>query len=70
MRVIHLARSDAGPFGGQVEPLCGEWGGMDTDWTYSGSGVTCEACRGALRVGGSPAPGPAAGPALPGAWGT
>jgi len=62
MRVIHLARLDAGPFGEHVEPQCGDWGGMDTDWTTVGSGVTCEACREASRGGGSPATGPGASP--------
>ena len=49
MRVIHFARSDARPIGAHAEPLCGDWGSMDTDWTDSASGVTCEACRGVLR---------------------
>lgn len=60
MRVTHFARSDARPIGWHAEPLCGDWGSMDTDWTDYASGVTCEACRGALRAGGIPAPGPGA----------
>jgi hypothetical protein len=40
MRVIHFARPDAR----YAEPLCSDWGSMDTDWTDSASGVTCQAC--------------------------
>jgi hypothetical protein len=29
--------------------MCGEWGSMDTDWTGVPDGVTCAACRRALR---------------------
>jgi hypothetical protein len=56
MRVIHFART-AGT--GHVEPRCGDWGSMDTDWTDVTAGVTCVACRGALHRGpgiGVPAP--------------
>jgi len=70
MRVIHFARSDARPFGWHVEPLCGDWGAMDADWTYFADGVTCEACRGALRVAGAPASGPGASPATMEGWGS
>ncbi len=47
MRVVHFAPSDAA----YAEPLCGDWGSMDTDWTDSASGVTCQACLGVLRRG-------------------
>jgi hypothetical protein len=58
MRVIHFAPSDAHPAAWHAEPVCGDWGSMDTDWTDLAGGVTCEACRGVLRAGGSPAPSP------------
>lgn len=51
MRVIHLERPEHHPW---VEPLCGEWGAMDTDWTDDVSAVTCAACAGALRDVGRP----------------
>lgn len=51
MRVVHYARSEGRLLDGWAEPLCGDWGSMDTDWTDSTSGVTCEVCRGALRRG-------------------
>jgi hypothetical protein len=50
MRVIHFVRPDATA---GVEPLCGVWGSMDTDWTDVAGGVTCSACRNALRDVGS-----------------
>lgn len=48
MRVIHFART-AGTR--HVEPRCGDWGSLDTDWTDVAAGVTCVACRGALHRG-------------------
>jgi hypothetical protein len=48
MRVMHFARPAAA---GYVEPWCGTWGSMDTDWTDVAAGVTCVACRTALRAG-------------------
>ena len=57
MRVIHYSRRDVRPFGWHAEPLCGDWGGMDTDWTDLEAGVTCEGCRGLLRAGARPLPG-------------
>jgi hypothetical protein len=56
MRVIHFAPYEAPPVGGHAEPRCGDWGSMDTDWTDSARGVTCEACRDLLRAGPIPAP--------------
>ena len=54
MRVIHFVRPEVL---GHAEPLCGVWGSMDTDWTGVASGVTCAACRGALRgLGSGPLP--------------
>lgn len=64
MRVIHFAPSNAPPIGWHAEPLCGDWGSMDTDWTDSAAAVTCEACRGRLRAGRLPAPAPGASPGL------
>lgn len=46
MRVVHFARSDDRP---HAEALCGDWGGMDADWTDVQKGVTCSACRARLR---------------------
>ena len=48
MRVIHFARTAAT---GHVEPRCGDWGSMETDWTDVTAGVTCVACRDALHRG-------------------
>jgi hypothetical protein len=45
MRVVHLARSNVR----YAEPLCGDWGSMDTDWTDFALGVTCQACLVVLR---------------------
>jgi hypothetical protein len=64
MRVVHFAPSDAPPIGCHAEPLCGDWGSMDTDWTDSAAGVTCDACRGLLRAGPFPAPGLRASPGI------
>ena len=50
MRAIHFVRPDATV---GVEPLCGVWGSMDTDWTDVAGGVTCEVCKSALRGAGS-----------------
>ncbi len=46
MRVVHQNRGGERP---HVEPLCGDWGAMDTDWTDAADGVTCAACRELLR---------------------
>jgi hypothetical protein len=46
MRVVHFERLGSKPW---VEPLCGDWGAMDTDWTDVATGVTCVACESALR---------------------
>ncbi len=46
MRVVHQIRGGDRP---HVEPLCGDWGAMDTDWTDKADGVTCPACRDLLR---------------------
>ena len=27
-----------------AEPLCGDWGGMDSGWTETVDGVTCASC--------------------------
>lgn len=48
MRVIHLGRTTAT---GHVLPRCGVWGSMDTQWTDVAAGVTCVACREAMRAG-------------------
>lgn len=50
MRLVHQARSDGRP---HAEPLCGDWGSMDTDWTDAAEGVTCPACTAALRAAAS-----------------
>ncbi|ACG71624.1 hypothetical protein AnaeK_0382 [Anaeromyxobacter sp. K] len=48
MRVVHFQRtSDTG----HVVPWCGVWGSTDTDWTTAWPGVTCVACRDAMRAG-------------------
>ncbi len=46
MRAIHLVRPSGSP---HVEPLCGDWGSMDTHWTEDAAGVTCGSCLDALR---------------------
>lgn len=46
MRIIHFEHPSAA---GGVQPLCGSWGSMDTDWTPVAAGVTCVACRDAMR---------------------
>lgn len=46
MRVVHLARTGDRP---HAEPLCGEWGSMDADWTEVADEATCPACRATLR---------------------
>ena len=53
MRVIHQTRGGERP---HVEPLCGDWGGMDTDWTDAADGVTCAACQEMLRESRTRAP--------------
>jgi hypothetical protein len=58
MRVIHFAPSEAPSIGRHAEPLCGDWGSMDTDWTDSANGVTCQACWDLLRAGPIAAAGP------------
>jgi hypothetical protein len=47
MRAIHLVGPDttAG-----VQPLCGDWGSMDTDWTTVEREMTCTACATGLRL--------------------
>jgi hypothetical protein len=46
MRVVHLTRTGDRP---HAEPLCGDWGSMDADWTDIAGGATCPACRAMLR---------------------
>lgn len=61
MRVVHRVRDDAAA---RLEPLCGDWGSMDTHWTEDAAGVTCAACLGILRdISRSGARGAPAGPA-------
>lgn len=48
VRVVHFGRTSGT---GHAVPWCGVWGSMDTDWTAEGSGVTCAACREAMRDG-------------------
>lgn len=65
MRVIHLARASGN---GHVLPRCGSWGSMATYWTEVAAGVTCVACRDAMRDGARdrlPVGGHAAEPARP-----
>jgi hypothetical protein len=45
MRVFHFERPGTSP---HVEPLCGDWGSMDADWTDVPASVTCVTCRSAL----------------------
>jgi len=47
MRVVHQVRDGDRP---HAEPLCGDWGGMDTAWTDAPDGVTCPACLVLLRA--------------------
>jgi len=42
MRVVHFERAKSQDL---VQPLCGEWGSMDTDWSRDPDAVTCPACR-------------------------
>lgn len=46
MRAIHFVRPSGSP---RVEPLCGDWGSMDSHWTEDAAGVTCGGCLDALR---------------------
>jgi hypothetical protein len=46
MRAIHFVRPTGSS---RLEPLCGDWGSMDTHWTADVAGVTCVPCREALR---------------------
>lgn len=46
MRIVHQTRGGDRP---HAEPLCGDWGSMDTDWTDAAGGVTCPACTAVLR---------------------
>jgi hypothetical protein len=41
MRVVHLVREEEAAV---LQPVCGDWGAMDTDWTHDPAGVTCGAC--------------------------
>lgn len=41
MRLVHLAYLTET---GHVEPRCGAWGSMDSDWTDVADGVTCVGC--------------------------
>jgi hypothetical protein len=47
MRAIHLVKPNTT---GGVEPLCGSWGSMDTDWTTVASQVTCAECAAGARL--------------------
>jgi len=49
MHTVHFAPEGTA----LVRPLCGDWGSMDTEWTGDPAGVTCRACRAALRARGS-----------------
>jgi len=63
MRAIHFAKPPAG--NSYLEPLCGDWGSMDTHWTEDPGGVTCGACLDLLRGAGRPGQAAAAGPRSP-----
>jgi hypothetical protein len=58
MRVIHLAMPDGAGVEprAHVDPACGAWGSMDTDWTDVVGAVTCAACRAVLRAHEAAAP--------------
>jgi hypothetical protein len=51
MHIVHFAPG----LSGLVLPLCGNWGGMDSEWTGEPDGVTCPACRQAMRAAAHPA---------------
>lgn len=52
MHTVHFAPEGTA----LVTPLCGDWAGMDTEWTGDPAGVTCRACREALRARASAGP--------------
>lgn len=52
MRPYHFVRPTTAPL---LEPLCGDWGYLDTHWTEDAGAVTCPACLEALRRQGRPA---------------
>lgn len=46
MRPVHFVKPTSGPY---VEPICGDWGSMASDWTADAAAVTCGACLDVLR---------------------